>query len=526
MSDLRLPARLESLDPFLDFVSDRAAESGFSPSRTKEIQLAVEEAVVNIVRHAYPLGPGDVGLRWIRGADQAQVLIEIEDTGESFDARAIAAPDLRAGLEERKVGGLGVFFITRMANKVSRRREAGRNILTLSFGAQKSSSEPGPTSASPDDDGLQFPLESMTRETFNKGDVLFKMGDSADKMYYVTRGSLKLPEIGRLVKEGEIIGEMGILSPFAARTASAVCEEDLVAYTIGKQDVIRLFSRDSSLAFRLVHLCIKRFIENLRAETEANERIQSELRIARDIQTSMLPRVFPPFPDRTEFEIFALMEPAKEVGGDFYDFFLVDDRHLGIVIGDVSGKGVPAALFMAICKTLLKTEALRGLSPGEILTRVNRTLIPDNETMMFVTVFLLILDVETGEIRYANGGHPPPLVTAGSGLGETLDGPTGTVLGAVDGRAFETTTRILKPGDGVFLYTDGMSEAMNADLELFSDARLRRCLGEGSGTNPAVLIRRMRDAVRKFAAGTPPSDDITMVALTFHGAARGEPSRA
>jgi len=525
MSDLRLPARLELLESFLNYVSDRAAESGFTPSRTKEIQLAVEEAVVNIVRHAYAHGPGEVELRWIRGAEPAQASIEIEDTGEPYDARVIASPDLHAGLEERKVGGLGVFFITRMANAVIHRRESGRNILTLSFEAQKTSSEPGLTAASPDDDGLQFPLESMTRETFKKGDVIFKMGDPADKMYYVTRGSLILPEIGKVVQEGEVIGEMGILSPFAARTASAVCEEDLVAYTIGKQDVIRLFSRDSSLAFRLVHLCIKRFIENLRTETEAKERIQSELRIAHDIQTSMLPRVFPPFPDRTEFEIFALMEPAKEVGGDFYDFFLVDDRHLAVVIGDVSGKGVPAALFMAICKTLLKTEALRGLSPGEILTRVNRTLIPDNETMMFVTVFLLILDVETGEIRYANGGHPPPLITAGPGPSEILDGPTGTVLGAVEGRVFTTASRILKPGDGVFLYTDGMSEAMNADLELFSEVRLRKCLGERSGTSPADLIRHMRDAVRIFAAGTPPSDDITMVALTFQGAARRDPPR-
>jgi serine phosphatase RsbU (regulator of sigma subunit)/anti-sigma regulatory factor (Ser/Thr protein kinase) len=519
MSDLRLPANLASLESFLDFVSDRAVESGFSPSRTKEIQLAMEEAVVNIVNHAYSGGSGEVELRWIPGAAPAQASIEIEDSGMPFDTYTIAAPDLRSGLEERRVGGLGVFFITRMTNKVGRRRENDRNILTLSFEAQKSSSEPGPTTVSPDDDGLQFPLESMTRETYKKGDVLFKTGDPADKMYYVTRGSLKLLEIGKVVKAGEVIGEMGILSPFAARTASAVCEEDLVTYTIGKQDIIRLFSRDSDLAFRLVHLCIKRFIENLRTETEAKERIQSELRIAHDIQTSMLPRVFPPFPDRTEFEIFALMEPAKEVGGDFYDFFLIDDRHLAVVIGDVSGKGVPAALFMAICKTLLKTEALRGLSPGEILTRVNRTLIPDNETMMFVTVFLLILDVETGEIRYANGGHPPPLVTGEPGLGEALGGPTGTVLGAVEGCAFETTTRTLNPGDGVFLYTDGMSEAMNADLELFSDARLKRCLGEGPGTGPTDLLHRMRDAVRIFADGTPPSDDITMVALTFRGPA-------
>jgi sigma-B regulation protein RsbU (phosphoserine phosphatase) len=407
-----------------------------------------------------------------------------------------------------------------MVDAVDYRRDCDKNILTLSLGAEKPSSEnagSGTAAALPADEDLRFPLGSMNHEVYKKGDTLFKAGDRADKMYYVARGSLRLLEIDKVVQEGQVIGEMGILSPFHARTATAVCEEDLDAYTISKDDVIHLFNKDSALAFQLVHLCIKRFIENLRAETEAKERIQSELRIARDIQMSMLPRVFPPFPDRTEFDIFAVMEPAKEVGGDLYDFFFVDERRLCVVIGDVSGKGVPAALFMAICKTLLKTEALRGLSPGEILTQVNRTLIPDNETLMFITVFLLILDVETGEMRYSNGGHPPPLVSAGPGPFAPVAGPTGTVLGAVEGCSYTTTTRMLAPGDVVFLYTDGMSEAMNAKEELFSEARLIDRLGEGTGKSAADLVRHMRAAVLAFADGTPPSDDITMVALGYQG---------
>ncbi len=542
-SSLRLPARLESLDAGLAFIAARAAESGFSPTRTKEIQLAVEEAVVNIVRHAYPNGPGEFELRWMPGAGPGRVTIEIEDAGVPFDVRTAAVPNLQAGLDDRKVGGLGVFFITHMVDTVDYRRDCDKNILTLSLGAEKPSSGSKPSAAHTgaagtpssgaragasaastpplsDDEDLRFPLGSMNHEIYRKGDTLFKAGDRADKMYYVARGSLRLLEIDKIVQEGQVIGEMGILSPFHARTATAVCEEDLDAYSISKDDVIRLFNKDSALAFQLVHLCIKRFIENLRVETEAKERIQSELRIARDIQMSMLPRVFPPFPDRTEFDIFAVMEPAKEVGGDLYDFFFVDERRLCVVIGDVSGKGVPAALFMAICKTLLKTEALRGLSPGEILTQVNRTLIPDNETLMFITVFLLILDVETGEIRYSNGGHPPPLVSAGTGKFEPVAGPTGTVLGAVEGCSYVTTTRRLTPGEVVFLYTDGMSEAMNAQQELFTDARLISRLGEGTGKSAADLIRHMRAAVLAFADGTPPSDDITMVALAFNGGGR------
>ncbi|MCJ7611210.1 MAG: SpoIIE family protein phosphatase, partial [Candidatus Aminicenantes bacterium] len=391
---------------------------------------------------------------------------------------------------------------------------------TLALGAKKPEAGAKSSSSPQTDDGWQFPLGSMTRETYKKGDVLFKAGDAADKMYYIAHGSLKLLEIGKLVTEGAVIGEMGILSPFPARTASAVCEEDLEAYTIGKEDVIRLFKQDSALAFRLVHLCIKRFIENLRAETEAKERIQSELRIARDIQLGMLPRIFPPFPDRTDFDIFALMEPAKEVGGDFYDFFLIDDKRLCVVAGDVSGKGVPAALFMAICKTLLKTEALGGLPPADILARVNRTLIPDNDTMMFVTVFLLILDTETGELQFANGGHPRPLVSTGPGRFDFIAGPTGIILGAVEGVSYVTTARTLKPGDVIFLYSDGVTEAMNADQQLFSDERLKNSLSGGTAVHPEDLIRRTRAAIRTFVSGTPPSDDITMVALEFHGAAR------
>jgi serine phosphatase RsbU (regulator of sigma subunit)/anti-sigma regulatory factor (Ser/Thr protein kinase) len=515
MARVRLPARLESLDAVLAFVAEQAAASGYSNARTSEVQLAVEEAVVNVVRHAYPDIPGEVELRWEPGREPGRTVLEIEDEGVPFDIRSVPAPDLRGGLDDRKAGGLGVYFLMNMVDEAESRREGGKNILRLVLGPGKPAAAPA-GSHGPGEE-FRFPLASMNRETFRKGDVLFKAGDPADKMYYVARGSLTLPEIDKVVAEGEVIGEMGILSPFHARTASAVCREDLEAYTIGREDVIRLFRQDSSLAFQLVHLCIKRFIENLRAETEAKERIQSELRIARDIQTSMLPRIFPPFPERPELDIFAVMEPAKEVGGDFYDFFLIDDRRLGVLVGDVSGKGVPAALFMAICKTLLKTEALRGLPPDEVLARVNRILIPDNETLMFVTVFLLVLDLRTGEMSYANAGHPAPLVSDGGGGFRRLDGPTGIVLGAFESDAFRTTTTRLRPGDMVFLFTDGVTEAMDPEQRLFSEARLAVGLGGAATESAESLVRRARAAVLGFVRGNPPSDDITMVAVRYRG---------
>ncbi len=505
---LRLPARLESLNEFMAFVAAHAGESGFPPKRIKEIELAVEEVLVNIFQHAYPGEGGEVEVRWRAEGGHPGPAVVIEDEGRPFNVLAVPDPDLGAGLAGRKVGGLGVYFLKKMVPDVEYAREGEKIILTL---------HPGP----PSSDGTgragepTFPFRAMKKETFRKGEVLFRAGDKADKMYYVARGCVRLAEIGKIAKEGDLIGEMGVLSPYQERTASAACEEDLEAFTISREDVIRLFAEDPSLAFSLVHLCIQRFIENLKAETEAKERIQSELRIARDIQASMLPRVFPPFPGRPEFDIFAVMEPAKEVGGDFYDFFLIDGRFLCVLIGDVSGKGVPAALFMAISKTLLKTEALLGLPPDEIFARVNRTLIPDNDALLFVTVFLLLLDLSTGEIRYASAGHPPPMISAGPSGFAALPVTPGIVLGAIEGAEFPVGQGRLGPGDVVVLYTDGVTEAMNAGLELFSEGRLLARLSRSAARDPELVVNDLREAVTAFAQGTPPSDDITLVVLRF-----------
>lgn len=363
----------------------------------------------------------------------------------------------------------------------------------------------------------KWPLSYMKKETFKKGDSLFKAGDKADKMFYINRGSLRLIEINKIIKEGEVIGEMGIFSPFKQRTASAVCEDDLEAYTMGRDEVIKFFAQDPNLAINLIQLSIKRFIENLKAETQARERIESELRIAREIQTSMLPRKFPPFPERKEFDIFAMMDPAKEVGGDFYDFFFVDKNRLCFVIGDVSGKGVPAALFMAITKTVLKTEALRGLSAEQIISRVNNILYPDNETCMFVTVFCVILDLETGEMQFANGGHNPPLICPIGGSFDFVNVPKGFVVGAMENTQCGSGKMLLSPGDMIFLYTDGVTEAMNPQNHLFSEERLKTCLTKLKDKDITEIIPDMREEIRTFAQDALQSDDITMMALRFNG---------
>ncbi|OGO59814.1 MAG: hypothetical protein A2Z36_03755 [Chloroflexi bacterium RBG_19FT_COMBO_48_23] len=262
---------------------------------------------------------------------------------------------------------------------------------------------------------------------------------------------------------------------------------------------------------------LKIHMKELERTTAAKERIDSELRVATEIQTSMLPRTFPPFPDRKEFDIFATMAPAREVGGDFYDFFFVDQNKLCFDIGDVCGKGIPAALFMAISKTLLKTEALRGLSPEQILTRVNGMLYPDNEFSMFFTGFCVMLNTENGEILFANGGHNPPLICTADGEFEFIQMSKSLVVGVMPDVKFECQKLILKPNDVIFMYTDGVTEAENPEKHLFSSDRLKNCLSSLKDREPTYIISAVRAEIEKFTRGMPQSDDITMLALRFNG---------
>jgi len=274
---------------------------------------------------------------------------------------------------------------------------------------------------------------------------------------------------------------------------------------------------DLANAFNKMTDDLKTYTKNLKETTAAKERIESELKIAAEIQVSMLPRIFPPFPKRKEFDIFATMDPAKEVGGDFYDFFFIGENKLCFFIGDVSGKGVPAALFMVISRTLLKTEALRGFPPDEILFRVNNILCPDNDACMFVTIFCGILNIETGELQFANAGHNPPLVCTNDHGFDFIQMPRGFVVGTMEDTKFESKKLILKPNDVFFTYTDGVTEAMNLESKLFSGERLKESLSDLEGKDITNIIHEIRARIKTFAQEMPQSDDITMLALKYNG---------
>ena len=262
---------------------------------------------------------------------------------------------------------------------------------------------------------------------------------------------------------------------------------------------------------------LRKNVKELMETTAAKERIESELQIAHDIQMGILPKEFPPFPDRHEFEIYATVEPAKEVGGDLYDFFFVDDDHLCFAVGDVSGKGVPAAIFMAVSKTLVKMEASKGLPAAEVLSRVNRQLSRDNPSLMFVTLFLGILNVRTGEVEYSSGGHDPPYVLSASGEIQPLELTDGVMLGVTEDFNYQSKKNLLKKGETIFLYTDGVTEAKNPDDQLFSDARLQQMLTRLQEKGTMDIIQSIRSEIEIFSEGTPQYDDITMLALKFNG---------
>ncbi|MFH1080623.1 MAG: SpoIIE family protein phosphatase [Pseudomonadota bacterium] len=270
-------------------------------------------------------------------------------------------------------------------------------------------------------------------------------------------------------------------------------------------------------SFEDMRLALKEYINNLKETTAAKERIESELKIARSIQMNFLPRHFPPFPEKQEFEIFAVLESAREVGGDLYDFFLLDDDHMFFSIGDVSGKGVPAALFMAASKMLMKGTAHLELTPAEILERVNRELCWENDSAMFVTVFCGIFCIKTGEVRYSNAGHNPPVLLHASGQADWLSLPEGVMLGPFEDSRYETRSFFLTSGDTLILYTDGVTEAMNSEKEVYSDRRLIETVMQSGIAAAEGLVREIVQSVRDFAGDEPQSDDITMLVLKYRG---------
>ena len=311
-----------------------------------------------------------------------------------------------------------------------------------------------------------------------------------------------------------VIGKLQTVTDEAARFADDNAQpSDKLLEVKGNNEIGTLAE-----AIYKMEIDTQQYIANLTAVTAERERIGAELAVAQQIQADMLPSIFPIFSDRKDFDIFASMDPAKEVGGDFYDFFLVDDMHLAIVVADVSGKGIPAALFMVIAKTLIKNHMLNGDSPEEAFTLTNDQLCENNKEGLFVTAWMGLIDLSTGSMIFVNAGHNPPLLSQGENSSyEFLRTRPGLVLAGMEGMKYRRNETVLKPGSTIYLYTDGVVEATDAEEELYGDDRLVKCINSQGDAPVKEICENIRRDVDHFAGEAPQFDDITMLCMRYYG---------
>lgn len=291
-----------------------------------------------------------------------------------------------------------------------------------------------------------------------------------------------------------------------------------------KQTLIHAYMPEVFTYCVIVFACLqisqsgKKMIEKQKDLSEKGARIESELNIATQIQKHMLPSTFPAFPEHNEIDIYASMRPAKEVGGDFYDMFLIDENHLAILIADVSGKGVPAALIMMTARTLIKNTALNGYSVNEVFNKVNTSLCEGNTSSHFVTSWFAIIDLKTGKMEFVNAGHNPPLIySKKSGRYEYLKTIPNLILAAMDGVKYRKNEIVLEAGDRVFLYTDGITEATNEEKKLYGEIRLEKYLNSHNEQNVKEMIKAVEADVDSFAGDAEQADDMTMLELLYKG---------
>lgn len=355
---------------------------------------------------------------------------------------------------------------------------------------------------------IRFPVEmgiagdvAKTRKGANIADVYADPRFNADfdrQTGYRTRSILCLPMISS--STGKLIGVIQVLN----KRGGQVFDE-----------------RDESLLAALgSHAAVALERAQLTEAYVEKQRIEEALKLAHDIQMSMLPKRFSPFPNAPAIDLYAAMEPAKEVGGDFYDFAFTDDHHLYFAIGDVCDKGIPAALLMAVTKTLLKVTASKGTLPDAILHEVNEELCRDNDSCTFVTLFCGIVNTETGEVLYADAGHNPPLLSQrGKGIC-FLEKSKGIAVGIKEDALFTMQSLRLQPGDFLFLYTDGVTEAMNEKEELFSQERLQREIMIGQEQSSQEMVTGIMQQLTTFCQGMSQADDITMMVLRLQDGPR------
>ncbi|MCR5734645.1 MAG: SpoIIE family protein phosphatase [Lachnospiraceae bacterium] len=311
----------------------------------------------------------------------------------------------------------------------------------------------------------------------------------------------------------QIVDPIHQLDEAAKSITSDLEKEELPDIEIHTGDELETLSE----SFVKMYTDIRHYIDENTAISAEKGRIESELNVATQIQADMLPRIFPPFPDRKEFDIYATMTPAKEVGGDFYDFFFVDDDHLALVIADVSGKGVPAALFMVIAKTLIKNRAQLKGSPSEVLSYANEQLCEGNDANLFVTVWIAIIELSTGKGIAANAGHEHPALKRADGVFDLVTYRHSPAVATMEGMKFKEHEFEMHPGDILYVYTDGVTEATDSFDQLFGTERMVASLNSEDLTDPKQILDKVKEDIDIFVGDAPQFDDITMLCFKYNG---------
>lgn len=582
---LLVPAGPGGVPETSDWIRACAAASALSPDDTYRLDLCAGEIVTNIVDYAFA-GIPESGIEIALSIGHASATLHIDDPGQPFDPLAhLAHAPPRA--PDDAPGGWGLRLVETFADAWHYERTGGRNRTTLRFdltrAADMSAAADGTTTTrqgnvepptvaaatSESSPGTAWPqsgqaagwaprhLEQLARldifrgaplplvesaladctiVTFREDTVLLRPGDCNEVVAFVLDGRLRVyldsledPDFVS-IDPGRLVGELSVIdgdpvSAFVVADAGThlllVDQDTLFGKLLPVPEVSRNFMR---MLTNRVRKTSERIVGQLRA-AHAWEQLQRDLRVAHDIQIGMLPDAASLFPDRHDIEFAAGIRVAQEVGGDFYDAFFLDEHHLFVAIGDVCGKGLPAALFMVRALTLLRSEAtsrsgsrLRPLP--QVIERVNAQLLERNEASLFVTIFCAVLDTRTGRLVHVNAGHNAPVLVSPDGTAGFLEVRRNPVVGILGGLRFEASELVLAPGTTLFLYTDGATEAESAAGELFGTDRLLAAVGDTSARDARTISDRTFASVLEFSRDTVQSDDITLVAVRYVGSTR------
>ncbi len=519
---LDVEATLGSLRTVGLWIRDATRSEGVPFEVAFGLDLAVHEAVENVVRHGCDDGaPHHLGLRF--RSDRERVEVVIVDDGRPFDPLSVPAPPTPQRIEDVIPGGQGVNLMRHFTDELHYRREQGRNVLTLARALpsrEEGMSDLGAlaTSRCFGDLGPEE-LEALRQAgrvvRLRPAEVVLRPGEQNHALQFVLAGSLEVRleadsgAVGR-IQAGDCFGEMSVIDGQAA-SAWVVAMDACEILRVSEEQVFNELLPRPGFARGLLRVLSGRLRQGL--ERQASwESLRKELRLAREIQSNMLPPAGALFPDHPEVDLAAKMDPAAEVGGDFYDAFFLDERHLFFAVGDVAGKGIAAALVMARSLTVLRGEALRRRSLHDMLGRVNEALTRGNEPGTFVALSCGVLDTASGVLRYVNGGGGSPFVRH-AGRWSRPPMPRGIVVGAVPGFTFESARTRLAPGDAVVLFSDGVTEATSPEGELFGAGRLQAVLEGTERSGALAQIDTIREAVRAFTRGGSPADDLTLLVI-------------